>query len=501
MLKLLQEKLKLAGRVIASPGKPRAWIIGSALVLLTGGLLLTLTPGLETPWSKGNSHWKKNTVVVERGTIEAHISATGVIRPFNQVKISPKQTGLLKKLLVQQGDHVKAGDLLAYMDDSNLLGQVQATHAAYLAAKNNYLKQLHGNRPQEVADAAAQVTKAVNQVRQSERAVARAQAQLEAIKAQVVRDETNAIRLTQLAAQGAISDQERLNAVTQSSVSKAQLHQFQSELRQSESMLAQSHADLESIQQRHSLVKAGYRQEDIESAHASMVQAEGTWKFLQSQLNDTQIRAPFDGIISQKYTDEGAIVTPTSSAATTSATSSSIVSLAGKLELVAAVSETDIHSIKVGQAVEITANAYPNQVFHGHVVRIAPEAIVTQNVTTFEVHATIDDDPQYRLLSGMNVNAEFMSTPKGGVLLIPTACVISKQGKTGVLVPDKDHNPEFKVIKIGPTSATKTVVESGLHQGDRVFLGLTKAQLEDQGYADASRQKSNRPEIPRGFGR
>ncbi|MBI4534393.1 MAG: efflux RND transporter periplasmic adaptor subunit [Candidatus Melainabacteria bacterium] len=484
------------------------WLI----VLLTflmgvGTVLLVLWAQESWRQDKDSGAWKRNTAKVAIGPIDVRISATGVIRPYNQVKISPKFTGLLKKLLVKQGDSVKKGQLLAVMDDSNLLGQVQAARAAALVARSNYQKAIHGNRPQEVASSAALLSKAGSMVRHAELAVVRAQAQLQAVAAQVERDDTNARRLTDLASQGAVSDQERLNAVTQARVSRSQADQAAEELKQAESMLSQSKADLESARQQYSMMRAGFRSEDIQAARDAMVQAEGNLRFLESQLNDTRIRAPFDGIVSQKYTDEGSIVTPTTASTTLSATSSSILSLAGRLELVASVAETDIDNIKVGQPVEIIANSYPDKVFHGTVNLIAPEAIVTQNVTTFEVHATIDDDPDHQLMSGMNVSTQFLVGRKENALLIPTSCIISKQGKTGVLIPDKDGVPVFRPVKVGPISGTQTELIDGLSSGDLVFIGLTKAQLESEGYMDTSKFQPHagfgakgQPQIPRGFG-
>src|SRR5437762_1479861 len=218
---------------------------------------------------------QKNTVVVSRGSVDMRITATGLIKPFNQVKVSPKYTGLLKHLLVEQGDNVKAGQLLALMDDSNLLGEVQAAKAAYLASKSNYEKMLHGNRPQEVAEAVASASKAHSAVNHAERALASSKAQVQSAVAQVERDETNAKRLTQLAAQGAVSDQDRLNAVTQAQVSRAQLDSAKAALQQAEAMLLQSTADLESAQQQLSLMRAGFRIEDVQTAHDNMVQADG----------------------------------------------------------------------------------------------------------------------------------------------------------------------------------------------------------------------------------
>ncbi len=117
---------------------------------------------------------------------------------------------------------------------------------------------------------------------------------------------------------------------------------------------------------------------------------------------------------------------------------------------------------------------------------------MTQNVTTFEVHASIDDDRKHRLLSGMNVSARFVAGKLDDVLLVPTVCIMSKHGKTGVLIPTEDGTPKFKPVKTGPTVDTKTAVLHGLKDGDLVFLGLNKDQLEQQGYTDGGPKQGGR---------
>jgi HlyD family secretion protein len=447
----------------------------------------------------------RNIATVRRGSIDMRISSTGTIRPFNQVKLSPKYTGLVRGLFVQQGDYVKAGQVVAVMDDSNLSGQLQASQAAYEVARANYEKALNGSRPQELVDSEAQVRKARQLVQGATMACNRTRADVQAMEAQVVRDQTNAKRLAILAQQGAISDQDRLNADTQAQVTNAQLERSKQDLHQAEYALAQAKSDLDSALQKNSMVKEGLRKEDVKAAMQNMLQAQGNLRYVQSQMNDTNIRAPFDGVVTQKYAEIGAIVAPTTASTTNSATSSSIISLAGRLELVASVSETDIENIKVGEPVLITASAYPARTFHGHVTLVSPEAIVTSNVTSFEVHSAIDDDPQHKLLSGMNVNAEFIAGKKDGVLIIPTACVASKRAKTGVFVPGKDGSPQFKPVKIGTTSESSTVVLEGLKEGDKVLVGLNKEQLLEQGYTEknifggGSGGGSGKPDLPKGL--
>jgi HlyD family secretion protein len=430
----------------------------------------------------GDKDWKKNTAAVTRRTVQVQVTATGTIRPYSEVKVSPKQTGLLQDLFVKQGDFVKAGQAIAVMDSSNLRAQIEASQGAFLQAQHTYERALHGNRPQEVAVSKLQERRAESGVRGAEQNVTKLRAQVASAQANLQRDELLERRQTMLAQQGAISDQDRVNATTQASVSRANLQAAQEELKQAEATLAQSRADVLVSAKQRELSTIGNRPEDIAIARDQMMQAKGNLDYLKTQLNDMTIRAPFDGVITQKYADKGAIVTPTTSAATTSATSSSIVALASQLEMVAQVSETDIAKVRVGQPVQIRATAYPDAAFHGKVSQIAPESVVTQNVTTFEVHSTIDDDNRGQLLSGMNVSASFETGEMPDALLVPTVSILSRRGRTGVLVPKADGKPEFRRIKVGPTIGNSTVVREGLKDGELVFLGLSSEQLKQQGY-------------------
>lgn len=438
-------------------------------------------------------------VSVERSRADIKVVATGIIRPIREVKISPKTTGLLRELLVKQGDMVKQGQIIARMDDSNLLGQVKSARGAYLAAMDNYEKSKNGNRPQEIAASQATERKAREALRNAGRNIGRLRAQMGALTATLKRDQNFASTQAFLAASGAISEQDAINAETQAQVSKAQLEAANRELEQAQLSKAQAEADLEQIHQQAELMKAGFRKEDIAQALHNAEQAQGSYQQVESLLRDTQIRAPFDGVITQKYAEAGAIVTPTTSAATTSATSSSIVALAGTLEMVAQVSEANITKIKVGQPVEIIATALPDQTFRGRVTQIAPAAIVTANVTTFEVHADIDADAARHLLSGMNVSAQFIVGVNENALLVPSVCIVSRRGQTGVFVPDEKTEPKFVPVKTGSMIGRDTIVLSRLKQGDKVFKGLSKEFLIKEGYSGGGTER--REERGRGRGR
>jgi len=97
-------------------------------------------------------------------------------------------------------------------------------------------------------------------------------------------------------------------------------------------------------------------------------------------------------------------------------------------------------------------------------------------------------------------------------LVISAVCVVSRRGETGVYVPDKDGNPEFKKVKTGASVDRDIVVLAGLKEGDFVFKGLSKEHLEKEGYLGRSGMGSGGMGrggggrggggmIPRGFGR
>ena len=183
-----------------------------------------------------------------------------------------------------------------------------------------------------------------------------------------------------------------------------------------------------------------------------------------------RIKAPFDGIVTQKYATEGAFVTPTTSASTTSsATSTSIVALARGLEIIAEVPEVDIGQIKTNQVVDIKADAFPDQIFKGRVRLIAPEAIVEQNVTSFQVRVQVQTG-QDKLRSGMNTDLIFLGETVRDALVVPTVAIATQKGQTGVYVPDENNKPDFKPITIGSSIQDKTQVLDGLNREDQVFV-------------------------------
>ncbi len=141
----------------------------------------------------------------------------------------------------------------------------------------------------------------------------------------------------------------------------------------------------------------------------------------------------------------------------------------------ARVPEVDIPTLKICQPAQIVADAYPNAKFEGKVIRIAPEAIVENNVTSFEVTVALRTGKD-ELRSKMNVDVTFIGEQLTDALTVPTVSIVSLGGKTGVMVPGKDDKPKFQPVIIGVVVDNKTQILSGLDQGNRVFIDLPDEQ-------------------------
>ncbi|AFY29150.1 efflux RND transporter periplasmic adaptor subunit [Cyanobium gracile] len=405
-------------------------------VIAAGSLTLCLAGGGWLSWHQGQVRARQaallaQTAVVERSNVVLQVTASGSIRPTTPVNISPKQPGRVTALFVDQGDRVSAGQVLARMDDSNLRGTLQSALGTLVAAEANLQKLRAGNRPQEIEAA---------------------RRNLEAAEADQIAVRSTFLSNQQLYRSGAIA---RVS--------------FDA----SRSAFLASEARVRSLRAQLNLASAGSRAEDITTAAAQVLQARGGLASIQAQVNDTVIRAPFAGVVSQKYADVGAFVTPTTSAsATSSATSSSILALASELEAVANVAEVDVGAIRPGQPVDLQVDAFPRQVFRGTVRLVAPEAVVEQNVTSFQVRIALAADARSQLRSGMNLTANVRVGRRSDALLIPTPAIVSERDGTGVMRPGDNGEPSFQPVQVGVTIGNRTEVLRGLKAGDRVYLSV-----------------------------
>lgn len=483
-----------------------------------------------------------NDIDLNKLTVEAiaqdvtlKISTNGSVLPGQTVNLSPKSSGRVAAIFVEQGDVVRQGQQIAQMENADVRAQIAEAQASLRQAQANLAKSRNGSRPEELSQAQSRLDSARATLARAKNGnlpqeIAQVQARLDQVKSnlalsrsiapQQIQQAKSQIasaaarqnlaklkleRFQKLANQGAIAQdrldevmadyqtttatmiesEQRLQQVKNNSGQEiaqrlAAVAEIEQSLQQQRAGsrfedVAKAEADVRQAQSSLDQAKNGSRKEDVDQFTAAVDMARARLNAAQVQIQETVIIAPFDGVITQRYASVGAFVTPTTTASREGqATSTSVVAIARDLEVKAKVPEVDIGKVNVGQKVEIAADSYPDAKFQGTVRIVSPEAVVEQNVTSFEVRVSIDGDLEQKLRSGMNTNVSFVGKSAPAALMVPTVAIVRNKGKDGVLVPGKDNQPEFKEVEVGFSVKDKTQILNGIKSGDRVFIDTPK---------------------------
>jgi HlyD family secretion protein len=255
------------------------------------------------------------------------------------------------------------------------------------------------------------------------------------------------------------------------------LSELQAQLRSTEAQLIRSRSEVERNeglfrQGAISLSDFNAVRSSFEVDLAAMQAARQRIEALRVEQADLVVRAPFGGVITQRFADPGSFVTPTTTAAAVAgATSSSIVELSQGLEVVAKVPESDIARIAVGQEAQVRVDAFPERSFPARVKRITPRAVKLNNVTSFDVYLDFPERPA-ELRIGMTADVGFQTGAVQAQTLVPTVAIVTEDGRPGVLLVDADRQPRFQPVELGISSGRDTQILSGLEAGTRVFIDL-----------------------------
>ena len=354
---------------------------------------------------------------VEKGDLAKSVVATGKIEPITKVEIKSKASGIVKKLYVEYGDHVKAGQMLAELDKDEIEAQVKQSAAALAAAESN----------QGAAEAD----------------LVRAQADAQGVDVPTLKRAYE--RAQHMAKEGVVSaaaldDAQRAYemAVNKQEIAKAQVVTDKAKIAQARAQVAQARATLDQLKE---------------------------------QLSYTTIVAPIDGIVLSRDVEMGDAVSSIlvmGSAATLVMTIGDTheVYVKGKVD------ESDIGKVYIGQPARIKVESFKDKTFTGKVTKISPMGVEKDNVTTFEVRVSIDN-PGGELKAAMTANAEIILEEHKNVLMIPEGAIIyDKDKKASVEVPASNGKDGKKklAINIGISNGAKTEVTSGLKEGEQVVL-------------------------------
>jgi HlyD family secretion protein len=426
------------------------------------------------------------TVPVKQEDLNLEIQASGRVEPIKSVNVSPKDAGRIVKLLVEQGDRVQAGQTLAIMENAELAIQTSENQAK-LAQNRATLGENKAKIKAEIDQAQArlrQLEAKLNQVQNRiPRDVEQTKSQIQAAESRLALVQQRVKRNESLLKQGAIAQDtfDEINDNSQNAQSsinelRQKLEQLQStgggEVEQIKAEIAESRIALQQ--------KQATAPEEIIALEASLKQVELSLKQSEMKYEDSIVKAPFDGIVTQRYAVEGAYVAPsTSGSDAASSSASSILALAQGLEIIAKVPELDVGQLQPGQKVKIVADAYPDREFTGEIKRIAPEAVIEENVTSFEVRVKLLTG-QDIVRSKMNVDVTFIGKELSDSLVVPTVAIFTENGEQGVMVPDENNQPVFKPVKVGIYLGEQTQILEGVKANQQVFIDLPESKKREE---------------------
>ncbi len=258
------------------------------------------------------------------------------------------------------------------------------------------------------------------------------------------------------------------------------------DLNAAQAAVSQAEAELQlAIENRRQLQ---VKQKDIVSARAQLVRNKAALDQARIQLGYTTILAPRNGIVLQKYIEQGTII---ASGRSSVVAGTNIIQLGdiSRMFITCNVDETDIGTIEVGQSVDIKVDAYPNELFEGKVVRIDPQAKVEQNVTTIPVKVEITD-PDKRLKPAMNADCEFITAKRENVVVVPNGALKESDGNYSVTIMQAGKQAP-RTVEVGIAGPETTEIRSGLKEGEEIVTEIIQPEE-----ATAAAQQPNSPFNP-----
>jgi multidrug resistance efflux pump len=260
--------------------------------------------------------------------MEIALESKGYIVPISLIQVSPKISGTVMKLNIEEGKEVQKGFLLAVLEDVEYRSDFQRAQGAQKIARAK-LEELRKYRSDEILQARAELDDAITQ---------RNQMQL------------RYNRYVGLKERGAVAPEDFENA---------------------ESTYKSMESRVKRIQLAYELLRKGPRDEKINAALGEIDEMDADILKTEWRFNNTKVVAPINGIILSKKTEEGNIVNPS---AFSNGLSASLCEMANlyKMEVDLSIAERDISKVFKHQECRIRAEAFPNRLYTGHVSRIMP---------------------------------------------------------------------------------------------------------------------------------
>ena len=487
----------------------KRWIIGLGIAaVVVGGLVYYVSSGalnLEFTVLRGE------VAPSVRERLSIPIRASGLIEPASPpIEIKSKASGEVAKIHYKSGDLVRKGDLLLELDPKDEQRAVYRLQAEFDRAKAN-LQRVQVVRDQMKEDLPADI--------------------------RIAQAEVDAVKVVLSQAKRLLDKQEHLKEVARGSVTEDELHFAQETYEQAAARAAQMEASLEKLRNNQEFqIQAA--DQNVALAQADYDAAKKNFEDGEQRLQNTKLYAPIDGMVTKINVRVGELILSGTQSLTGGSLLMTVADIS-ELYVTAQVDEADISTVldlappaarpgvqriealaKMGEAsaarsdtpqadagkavasgptaltqgkpVRITVEAFREEAFEGLIEHVSPEPLRQQSVVTYDVRIRISSDNRYKLLLGMQADAEF-TLENVDAVVIPVDAVRMLNGEMergskderGVWMPvegDKGIPPKkvWRKCRFGLDDGSKIEVIEGLKAGEKVFTKLPIERDKDK---------------------
>lgn len=341
------------------------------------------------------------TAIVKLRPVAQRLTLSSELVPFQEIEVYAKEAGYVKELNVDYGSHVRKGQIMAVLEVPELQAQLDEDKAAIRAQQD--------------------------QVARAESEVGRAKAQHNMVHLQYQRLAGVAKAQAGLIAQQEVDDAEGKDLAAESQMEA---------------------------------VKGTYQ-----GAQSQLVVAQAKLSHDQALYDYSKITAPFDGVVTQRYANLGALM----QAGTTSTQATPLVRLSdvSLFRLVIPVPESDVKYIHVGDPVAVRVPALNNLTVRGRVARSS----VDVSDATRTMHTEVDiPNLDGKLIPGAYAEADITLGSNPAALVVPLQAIDRQGDQTSVMIVDPDNRIQIKQVTLGIQMPDYVAIASGLANGQQVVV-------------------------------
>jgi multidrug efflux pump subunit AcrA (membrane-fusion protein) len=386
----------------------KTWILISAIVFITACS--------KPPEEKAKNPVPVQVTAVTQATIRRIVKGEGALYPLDQASITPKVAAPIQKFFVHRGDHVKRGQLLAILENRDLVYAAAEGKGGVDQAETNL-------RTTEVSTVPDSVMKA----------------QTDRDNARDARESAKRILESrqQLFKQGALAGRLLDDAQAAYTQADIQYRTAEAHLKATESV----------------------RQDQINGAAAQLRTARAHFDSQQAQVNYSRIVSPISGVVSDRPLNVGEMANP----------GSPVITIVDISKIIARVNvpQSDASAVKVGQPASLTQPDSKEEL-EGKVTMVSPAA--DPNTTTVQIWIEIPN-PDAALRPGTSVHAAIATEVFKAASVVPAAAILpGEEGGTAVLTISADSIAHKRAVTLGVREGNQVQILSGANPGEEVVV-------------------------------